>query len=202
MGFLDWFKREKKVTDYSPDELRREEGRLQIRESQMIAKLDKLEAAKDAIFRQGFEVRAPVRRRILARKFEEKTKEIGRLELDLGRLSKEAMTVSALRYRLVRRSRGESGILKKIGGAEIEQLRELFESDSVTEEMYAEKLTEVLGVLDEEGGDRLEGMGEGARSVLDVWGRMDDGVIGTVEEGLEEARGRMDEEGLAESEGE
>ncbi len=31
---------------------------------------------------------------------------------------------------------------------------------------------------------------------------LDDGVIGSVEEGLEETRGRLDEEELAESEGE
>lgn len=202
MGFLDWFKREKKVTDYSPDELRREEGRLQIRETQLIAKLDRLELGKEEVFRQGFEVKSPVRRRILARKYEEKSQQLEHIEVDLTRLSKEAMTVSALRYRLERRARGETSILKKIGGKEIEQLRGLFEDDAVNEELYGEKLTELLGVLDGEAGDPVAGLGEGARSVLDVWKRMDDGVVGTVEEGIEMARERMDEGGHARPEGE
>ncbi|MHC4862194.1 MAG: hypothetical protein ACYTDY_19105, partial [Planctomycetota bacterium] len=115
MGFLDWFKRERKITDYTPEELRREEGRLQIRENQTIAKVEKLEVERQQIFQQGAGVKSPVRRRILARKYEEKKGDLARLEKELNRLSKEAMTVSAIRFRLERRAEGESAILKKIG---------------------------------------------------------------------------------------
>jgi hypothetical protein len=194
MGFLDWFRREKRLIDYGPEELRREEGRLQIRENQLIAKIEKTEAEREVLFRQGFEIKSPVRRRLLARKYEERVAEIGRLERDLSRLAKEAMTVSAIRYRLERRAQGESGILKKIGGSEIEDLREFFERDDIDEQMYAEKLGEVLGAVEEAAGDPLEGLGSGARTVLDIWSRMDDGVIETVEDGLEEARGRAEDE--------
>jgi hypothetical protein len=199
MGFLDWFKRDRKITDYTPEELRREEGRLQIRENQTIARVEKLEAEREVIFRQGTDVKSPVRRRILARKYEEKKAEVSRLETELSRLSKEAMTVSAIRFRLERRAAGESAILKKIGGGEIEVLRDLFEDDAIGDEMYGEKLVEMLGAVSETAGDPLEGLGEEGRSVLDIWQRLDQGEIESVEEGLREAQDRA-EEGLAEPE--
>ena len=60
MGFLDWFKRDRKIIDYGPEELRREEGRLQIRETQTIARMEKLEAERESIFKQGAEVKSAV----------------------------------------------------------------------------------------------------------------------------------------------
>ena len=91
MGFFDWFKRDRKITDYTPEELRREEGRLKIRETQMIARLEKNEVEREEIFRRGFDVKSPVRRRLLARKFEEKEQELRRIERDLSRHLKESM---------------------------------------------------------------------------------------------------------------
>ena len=96
-----------------------------------------------------------------------------------------------------RRATGDTSILRKMGGTEIETLAELCANDEISEELYAEKLTDVLGLLEEPEGDPLSGMGTGAKSVLDVWERMDEGVIGSVEEGFSEAQDRM-KEGLAE----
>lgn len=201
MSFLDWFKSDKKLTDYSADELKREEGRLQIRESQLIARLEKLEVEREIIFRQGAGVGSPIRRRILARKYEERARELSRVEGDLTRHMKELMIVSAIRFRMERRAQGETSLLKKVGGSEVDLLRELSERDDIDEEMYADKLTEILGAVEGPAADPVAGLGDEARSVLDVWARMDDGVIGTVEEGLEEARHRSDEEGVAQEEG-
>jgi len=200
MGFLDWFKRDKKIIDYGPDELRREEGRLQIRETQAIARMEKLEVERESIFKQGAGVKSAVRRRILARKYEAKERETRRVEVELARLLKEAMTVSALRYRLERRAEGESSLLKKVGGSDIEKLRDAFEDDAIDEEMYGEKLVEILGAVESPEGDPLEGLGKEGRSVLDIWQRMDEGEIGDVEEGLAEARDRTEDE-MTEPEG-
>ena len=118
MGFFEWFKRDRKVTDYTPEELRREEGRLRIRETQMIAQLDKNENERADIFQRGFEVKSAVRRRILARKFEEREQELRRIERDLSRHMKESMAISGIRYRLERRAAGDSSIMRKMGGKE------------------------------------------------------------------------------------
>ncbi|MCU0724551.1 MAG: hypothetical protein MUE73_01985 [Planctomycetes bacterium] len=190
MGFLDWFRRDKKLTDYSPEDLRREEGRLEIREAQAVSRLEKAEEARKEVFRQGLAVKSPVRRRILARKYEERETEIRRLESEISRILKENMTVSALRYRLERKGKSESALLKKIGEADVEALRELVENDGVGEEMYREKLTTLLGVLEgaEAEADPLAAVGREGRAVLEVWERMDQGAIASVEEGLREAR--------------
>jgi hypothetical protein len=190
MGFLDWFRRDRKLTDYSPEDLRREEGRLEIREAQAVARLEKAEASRAEVFRQGLAVKSLVRRRILARKFEEREAEIRRLESEISRVLKEGMTVSALRYRLERKGKAESALLRKIGETEVEALRELVEADGVGEEMYREKLTALLGALEgpDAAGDPLAMVGREGRAVLEVWERMDQGAIGTVEEGLREAR--------------
>ena len=197
MGFFEWFKRDRKVTDYTPEELRREEGRLRIRETQMIARLDKNENDRADIFRRGFEVKSPVRRRILARKFEEREQELLRIERDLSRHMKESMAISGIRYRLERRAEGDSSIMRKMGGKEIETLADLCANDEIGEEMFGEKLMEVLGVLEEPEGDPISGMGQGAQSVLDIWERMDEGAIDSVQEGFSETQDRM-QEGLAE----
>jgi hypothetical protein len=199
MGIFDWFKRDKKITDYTPEELRREEGRLQIRETQMIARLEKNEIEREEIFRRGYDVKSSVRRRILARKFEEKELELKRIERDLARHLKESMAVAGIRHRLERRASGDSSLLRKMGGSEIESLAALCADDDIGEEMFSEKLADILGVLEEPEGDPLSGMGDGARSVLDVWERMDEGVIGSMEEGFSEAQDRV-QDGLADGE--
>jgi len=200
MGFLDWFRREKKITDYAPEELKREEARLQIRENQTIARLENVEAQRELFFRQGSAMKAPVRRRILARKYEEREQEVRRLERELARLSKESMTVAAIRYRLERRSDEGSPVLKKIGGSQIEELRTMFEDDQISEELYSERLEEMLGAAEDPDEDPVRGLGSGARSVLDIWDRIDEGAIEDVDEGLREARDRSEEERLSESE--
>ena len=59
--------------------------------------------------------------------------------------------------------------------------------------MYAERLSEVLGELTEPAGYPVEGLGNVAKGVLDIWQRMDEGDIESVEEGLREAQERTEE---------
>ena len=202
MGFLDWFRRDKKLTDYSPEDLRREEGRLEIRKSQAIARIEKAEAGREEVFKLGLALKSPVRRRLLARKFEQRDADIRRLESELSRTMKESLTVSALRYRLERKNKAESVVLKKIGEAEVESLRELVENDEVGEQVYREKLAAVLGALEgtDAEGDPLGEVGTQGRAVLAVWERMDQGAIASVEEGLRETRALAGEEDTAETE--
>jgi hypothetical protein len=105
MGILSWFRRDRRITEFTPEELRREESRLQIREGQSIARLERLDRERQDVFRRGFEVKSSVRRRVLARKYEEKKSEIDLVEREVLRLSKEILTVSALRHVQERRGR-------------------------------------------------------------------------------------------------
>ncbi len=187
MGVLDWFRRDKKITEFSARELRREESRLQIRENQTVSRMDRLDGERQEIFRRGFEVGSPARRRMLARKFEEKKSEMGLVERELTRLSKEIMTVTALRHLQERRSRDRKSILGAIEKADEAELQALFEDDRIGEEVYREKLSSVLGIGQDEALAGEDELGAEGQSVLEVWERMDQGEIRTVNEGLDEA---------------
>jgi hypothetical protein len=202
MGFLDWFRGDKKITDFTAAELAREESRLQIRESQAASKLDRLDGERQEVFRRGFDIKSPARRRILARKFEEKKAEMGLVERDLRRLSKEIMTVSALHHLQGRRGKEKDGVLSALERADEAELQVLFEDDRISEEIYREKLNAILGISADEALGAEDDLGAEGRSVLEVWERMDEGEIGSVSAGLDEAekigeRLREDSEGAA-----
>jgi hypothetical protein len=101
---------------------------------------------------------------------------------------KESMTVAALRHRLERRGKSETAILRKIGEADVESLREMAEDDRIHEELYREKLTALLGALSgsDAEGDPLSDLGIRGKAVLDVWRRIEEGKVTGVEEGLRE----------------
>ena len=196
MGFLDWFRRDKKITDFSPRELRREESRLHVREGQAAARVDRLDRERREIFRRGFDVKSPVRRRILARKYEEKKTEIDLVERELRRLSKELMTVTAIRHVTERRGREKDDVLAALEKTEEAELQALFEDDKISEEIYREKLVAVLGLAQEGDAEAEDDLGAEARTALEVWERMDSGEIHGLENGLDEAdrRSRSQEE--------
>ena len=187
MGVLDWFRRDRKITDFSVRELRREESRLQIRENQTVSRLDRLDGERQEIFRRGFEVGSPARRRMLARKFEEKKNEMTLVERELTRLSKEIMTVTALRHLQERRSRDRKSVLAAIEKADEVELQALFEDDRIGEEVYREKLSAVLGLGQDEALTAEDELGAEGQGVLEVWERMDQGEIHSLNEGLDEA---------------
>ncbi len=187
MSFLDWFQDEKRLGDHTVDDLRREEGRLSIRESQLLSRMEELERNLEEAFRRGFALGSPVRRRIIARKYERMRKELAGAERELVRLAKEALAVAAIRFRLENRSRGEASPLRRMGAKEAERLRALAADDAVDDEEFAERLAEILGPAGKEG-DPLAGPGEEARAVLEIWRKMDEGRIESVDEGLRAAR--------------
>jgi hypothetical protein len=125
-----------------------------------------------------------VRRRILARLFAERQRECESIEEELSRLTKEALTVSAIRFRIERRLDGDSSALKKVEGPALDELVPAFEDASVPEEDFAGQVREVLGKVKGAKGDPLRGIGRRAREVIEVWARHDRGEISGVDEGL------------------
>ena len=187
MSVLDWFRHDKKITEFTPHELRREESRLQIRETQAATRFDRLDGERQEIFRRGFDIKSPARRRMLARRFEEKKNEMELVERELTRLSKELMTVTAIRHLQERRTKERKSVLEAIEKADEAELQALFEDDRIGEEVYREKLNAVLGIGQEEGLTAEDELGAEGRGVLEVWERMDQGEIRSLDQGLEEA---------------
>jgi hypothetical protein len=184
MGFLDWYQRDRKLSDYAPGELKREEDRLQIRENQCISRLEKLEEERERIFHRGARSPGETRRRILARLFAARQREFASIEEELGRLSKESLAVAAIRFRSERRLEGDSSALKKVKATAIDDLAEPWADPGTDEESFAGLVKDAVGKVSDSDGDPLKGLGRRAKDVLEVWGRLDRGELPDLSAGL------------------
>lgn len=188
IGFLEWMTgRAKPLSQMTRSELRRQEILLEKDRTQLLNRITKLGREKQELFERGAVEKAPEVRRTLAQEFELKTTEQLMLGRQLNIRSKEMLTVS--RLRMLRESAdrtGQSNRLGLISESDILRLGKLIEADAVKAEVYMERLDEILSM-----GARVDegsaGIGESGKAVLDVWEKMDTGVIGDKAEGFEEA---------------
>jgi hypothetical protein len=124
---------------------------------------------------------------MLAQEFELRTTEQLMLARQLNIRSKEMMTVS--RLRMLRENADRAGTSTKLGlisEADMLKLSKLIESDAVKAEMYQERLDELLaiGASVDEGAASLS---EAGQTVMNVWEKMDAGVISDKNEAFDEA---------------
>lgn len=185
---MDWlFKRRRRITDFKPEELRREEKRLEIRENQLVAQQEKLDREKEDIFQQGAKNKSVVRRRMYARRFNDLMGRLRLMDRELSRVSKEVMTLSRIRA-LVERTKSPksvTGILNKLSDANMDELQALLEDDKIGEEFYLQKLDTLLGVANDPAYEATE-IGNEGLEVLKTWEAMDEGEM-EFDEGLKAA---------------
>ncbi|KAF0243380.1 MAG: hypothetical protein FD180_3420 [Planctomycetota bacterium] len=193
---MDWlFKRRRKITDFKPEELRREEKRLEIRENQLVAQQEKLDREKEDIFQQGVKNKSVVRRRMYARRFNDLMSRLRLMDRELSRVSKEVMTLSRIRA-LVERTKSPksvTGILNKLTESNLDELQALLEDDKIGEEFYLQKLDMLLGVANDPAYDATE-IGSEGMEVLKTWEAMDEGEM-EFDEGLKQAETGIKERG-------
>ncbi len=181
------FRRRKRLTDLSLEELRVEEKRLEIRENQHINQVDKLEKQREDVFNQGSKTKSPARRRVYARRFNEITQRVNIVERDLSRVVKELMTLNRIRV-IVERQRqvpGSKSVLENLTDEDLGKITALLGDDRINEEVYLGKLDLMLGVVNDpayEAGD----IGNEGMEVLKTWEAMDEGDL-DFDEGLKEA---------------
>lgn len=176
-----------KRKDLTHEQVRREEIKLGIRENQTLAKLEKLEKEREEIFATGAKVRAPSRRRQLARLYDARSSGVRILERELALLSKELTTISALKMALERRESSKEGLGKLLNRVDEAQLVTYLEDDKITQEMYLDKLNSVLSTVTESAPQITQALGREGREVIDIWDKMDEGEIGSFEDGLKQA---------------
>ena len=182
MGLMDFLGVKKK--ELTLDQVKREEIKLGIRESQTLAKLEKLEKEREDIFAKGLKIKSPPRRRQLARLYEMKSSGVKMMERELGILSKEITTISALKLALERRQTGKEGVTRILQRVDEAKLMVLLEDDKVSQEMYLEKLNGVLSTVTEGASQITEDLGKEGSEVMDVWQKMDEGEIDSFADGL------------------
>jgi hypothetical protein len=185
MGFFEFLGVKKK--DISLEQVKREEIKLGIRETQTLSKLEKLEKEREDIFSKGMKIKSPPRRRQLARLYEMKATGVKTLERELTILSKEITTISALKMALERRTTGKEGVSRILERVDEARLMTYLEDDKISQEMYLEKLNSVLSTVTDGASEITEDLGKEGSEVMDVWQKMDEGEIENFADGLKMA---------------
>ncbi|MEE9294661.1 MAG: hypothetical protein V3W34_06850 [Phycisphaerae bacterium] len=199
MQLFDWLtKRRKPLSQLTRSELRRKELMLEKESTRLLNRVKKLADEKQSIFEKGAQEKTPEVRRALAQQFELRTTEQLMVSRQLNVRGKEVLTVA--RLRMLRensdRARETGGTLGLISEADILRLGELIENDAVRTEVYQERLDEVLGTAAavDEGSAELS---ESGRTVMNIWDKMDSGVIADRAEAFDEADRRVREQQTA-----
>ncbi|MCC6739869.1 MAG: hypothetical protein IT452_12550 [Planctomycetia bacterium] len=200
MSLIDLFKRPKRLADLKLDEVRREEARLSLRETQAIARLEQMEREKEEIFRKGTKIKSGIRRKQLARQFEQKKNEIGIAERELNRLGKEAVTIAAIRSAIQRKEDMKKGFLSVLNLAEEGELQRLLEDDKISYDLYMERLESVADASRDPAKDIISEVGKEGAELIDIWQKMDDGEIDSFDAGLKLAEEKAKEKPLPEEE--
>ena len=188
MGFLEWLtKRKRPLSQMTRAELRRQELMLEKDRTQLLNKINKLAKDKQTLFDRGAKEKTPELRRAFAQEFELRTTEQLMISRQLNVRSKEMMTVSRLRILRENADRaGQSTKLGLISETDMLRLGKLIESDAIKAEVYQERLDEILamGAEADEGAASLSDAGQ---TVLNVWEKMDRGVLTDAHEAFDEA---------------
>ncbi|MBN2562539.1 MAG: hypothetical protein JXQ75_16565 [Phycisphaerae bacterium] len=193
MALFDWLtKKNKSLSQMTRQELRRQELLLHRDRDQLLKRVAKLAENKQEVFERGRNEKSPEVRRVLAQEFDMKTTEQLMVSRQLNIRSKEALTVT--RMRMLRenadRAKAMGSKLGLIGEKDLIALEKMIENDSITAEMYQERLDSMLKVGVEEGESALT---PGSQQVLDIWDQMDTGLIENADEAFDEADRRVRE---------
>ena len=192
MALFDWLtKKGKALSQMTRQELRRQELLLHRDRDQLLKRVTDLAAKKQEIFDRGRQEKSPEVRRVLAQEFDLKTTEQLLTSRQLNIRSKEAITVT--RMRMLRenaeKAKARGSKLGLISERDLVALEKMIATDSITAEMYQDRLDSML---------QIDGEGEsiltpGSKQVLDVWEQMDTGLIGDAGQAFDEADRRVRE---------
>jgi len=196
MGLLDWLtQKEKPLWKMDRRELRQQELLLDKERSQLLKRVEKIGKDKQMLFEHGTTEKMPEVRRALAQEFELKTTEQLMLSRQLNVRSKEMLTVS--RMRMLRenaeRAKLHGNKLGLVSEKDLLVLEKLIENDAVTTDMYQQKLDEIMS-LGAEVDQGEAGLSAAGQQVMDIWEKMDTGLIADKSEGFNEADRRVREQ--------
>lgn len=192
MGLFDWLtNRAKPLSQMTRSELRRQELLLQKERDRLLTRVTDLAKRKQEIFERGAREKTPEVRKALAGQFELHTTEQLLLARQLNIRTKECLTVGRLRMlrESAERAAAAGSTLGLIGEKDLMALEKLIENDAVTSEMYQQRLDDMLAV----GGEPAQELTAAGRQVLDIWEKVDTGLIKDAEEAFDEADRRVRE---------
>lgn len=202
MAFIDWLiKRKKPLSSMTRQELRRQELLLEKDRAQILKKVQKLATQKQELFEKGSLEKTPEVRKALAQEFELKTTEQLMLSRQLNIRSKELLTVSRLRMMRENhdRARAAGSRFGLVSEKDMLKLGKLIEKDSISTEIYQERLDRILE-MGREIDEGAPGLSDSGSTVMSIWEKMDHGVLTDRSEAFEEADRRVREQQSAAAE--
>ena len=173
------FGRNKTLSQLTRGELRREEILITKRRDKLFKNVDDIAQKKHEIFRQGKQSSSPELRKTLAQDFELKTQEQLMAARELNLRSKELMTVA--RLRMVKENQQSSSGAGRLNltAKDMAKVSGWLESDAVGQEVYAEKLDQLLeigGMADREAIESAE-LGKSGNDLMHLWDQLDAGSV-------------------------
>ncbi|MEL7237311.1 MAG: hypothetical protein AAGK78_00495 [Planctomycetota bacterium] len=175
--------RNKSLSQLSRTELRREEILLTKKRDKLFARIDQIAKQKHQIFQQGKQSSSPELRKALAQDFEMKTTEQLMAARELNLRSKELLTVARVRMAKENHDRGKAAA-KGLGRLnlttkDMTKLAGWLESDAVSQEVYAERLDQLLEIGSEADLDAIEnaGLSSAGQDLMHLWDQLDQGQV-------------------------
>jgi hypothetical protein len=173
-------KKPKTLSELTPQELRREEILLTKERDKLFKKIEQVANDKQKIFQQGAAQKSPELRKALAMQFELKTQEQMLAGRQLNVRSKELLTVS--RMRLVKENLPKmTGAMGRLNLTEkdVSRITSWIEDDSVSQDMYMERLDEILNLGAQSDKDAMAsaGLSGTGQELMNIWSQMDQGAL-------------------------
>jgi hypothetical protein len=173
------FGKKKTLSQLSKQELRKEEILLTKQRDRLFQKIQTISTDKQKIFQQGATQKSPELRKALAQDFELKTQEQLMAARELNLRSKELLTVSRLRMIKENNERGKALGRLNVTDKDVAQITAWIEDDSVTQDMYTERLDQILELGAEADKDALAraGLTSAGQELMNIWNEMDRGAL-------------------------
>ncbi|HSI37090.1 MAG TPA: hypothetical protein VK986_26115 [Tepidisphaeraceae bacterium] len=190
MALLDKFfgKKVKTLSELSKQELRKEEILIGKQRDRLFKKIEVIAADKQKIFQQGAAQKSPELRKALAQQFELKSQEQVMAARELNIRSKELMTVGRLRMVKENQEGGKALGRLNVTDKDMVKITAWIEDDAVSQEMYTERLDQILELGEQADKDAIaqSGLASAGNELMHLWDQMDKGDI-KEDEALDEA---------------
>ena len=180
MALLDKiFGTKKTLSDLSRQELRREEILIGKQRDRLFKRIEEISKHKQQIFQRGAQQKSPELRKALAQDFELKTQEQLMAARELNLRSKELLTVSRLRMVKENNEKGRTLGRLNLTDKDVAKISGLIEDDTVSQDMYNERLNVILELgaeADKEALGKVE-LAEAGNELMALWNQMDRGQV-------------------------
>ena len=173
------FGRNKTLSELNRQELRREEILLTKARDRLFKKIETIADQKKKLFQQGATQKSPELRKALAQDFELKTSEQLMAARELNLRSKELLTVSRLRMIKENNEKGRAMGRLNLTDKDVAKITGWIEDDSVSQDIYQERLNAVLELGAESDKSALENVGltQAGQELLAIWNQLDNGAV-------------------------